>query len=286
MKHEQPTHFDICAGIGGFALAAAWAGFQTVGFSEIEPFCSKVLKEYWPEVPNYGDLRRLDGRQFRGRIDVLCGGIPCQPASCAGKRAGPKDDRWLWPDALRFLGEALPAFAVFENPLGLLALEGGLVFEALLDQMEGHGYEVCPPIVVPACGVQADYFRYRVFVVAASGRKCGEWREIEQEPFGDNEAQWRQKTSDLKRRGQDASLAGSEGLEVGEKQHARPECQTAVGSRWPQCWPETHFKLLRGIPGLPPRMDRNRRSRIHALGNSVVPAQAFPILKAIRECIG
>lgn len=64
-------HLDLCSGIGGFHLAAHWAGFVTVGFAEIESYCCALLEQHWPQIPNYGDLRRADFDELRGRITAL-----------------------------------------------------------------------------------------------------------------------------------------------------------------------------------------------------------------------
>lgn len=61
VKCPSITHLDLFSGIGGFALAAQAAGFKTIGFSEIEPYASKVLKRHWPTVPNFGDIRNVRG---------------------------------------------------------------------------------------------------------------------------------------------------------------------------------------------------------------------------------
>ena len=83
-------HLDLCSGIGGFALAARWMGWETVGFAEIDPFCCRVLEKHWPGVPNYGDIAAVPGGTG---ADIISAGIPCQPYSCAGKRLGAADDR-------------------------------------------------------------------------------------------------------------------------------------------------------------------------------------------------
>src|SRR5258705_12925063 len=113
------THLDLCTGIGGFHLAADWAGFETVGFSEVEPYCCELLAEKWPEIKNYGDLRTADFGEFTGRITVLSAGVPCQPASLAGKRGGAGDERWLWPAVLDVVGWVQPDWCIFENPDGI-----------------------------------------------------------------------------------------------------------------------------------------------------------------------
>lgn len=134
---------DLFSGIGGFSLAASWVWGdeeEIVAFVEIDKFCQKVLKKHWPEVPIIEDIREVTGERItaytknreddfgKGRgvadaagrwsssytaawpgnqptIDLLTGGFPCQPFSCAGKRKGQRDDRFLWPEMLRVIRE-------------------------------------------------------------------------------------------------------------------------------------------------------------------------------------
>lgn len=80
-------HLDLFTGIGGFHLAAEWAGFETVGFSEVDDYCCALLAEKWPNIQNYGDVRNTGAFEpLQGRITVLSAGVPCQPASLAGQR--------------------------------------------------------------------------------------------------------------------------------------------------------------------------------------------------------
>lgn len=94
------THGSLFSGIGGFDLAAAWAGWTNVFNCEIDPFCRRVLKYHFPESEQYEDIRTKDFTVWRDRVDVLTGGFPCQPFSLAGKRKGTADDRYLWPAML------------------------------------------------------------------------------------------------------------------------------------------------------------------------------------------
>ena len=73
---------SLCSGIGGLDLAFEWAGDQIVAFCEIEPFCQKVLRKHWPEVPIFTDIRKLSKEVIENEgvsqaIDVVYGGFPC-----------------------------------------------------------------------------------------------------------------------------------------------------------------------------------------------------------------
>lgn len=99
---------DLFSGIGGFSLGLERAGMRTVAFSEIEPFCCSVLANHWPSVPNLGDVRAVGAEQIaalEARIDVICGGFPCQDISVAGRSAGLAGaDSGLWFEYSRLIG--------------------------------------------------------------------------------------------------------------------------------------------------------------------------------------
>ena len=119
---------DLFSGIGGFSLGLERAGFETVAFCEIDPFCRKVLKKHWPDVPIHEDITQLDGKQYES-VDVVCGGFPCQPFSHAGKRAGEDDDRALWPgDATSYTGKLSPLSSLVRTLLGSKAWDSKTVY--------------------------------------------------------------------------------------------------------------------------------------------------------------
>jgi DNA (cytosine-5)-methyltransferase 1 len=160
-------HLDLFSGIGGFALAARWAGIETVGFCEIEEFPRKVLQKNFPGVPIHRDIRKLNGSEYAG-IDIITGGYPCQPFSEAGQREGEKDPRHLWPEMFRVVKQSRPAWVVAENVAGHITL--GL--DQVLHDLEGEGY-AARPLVIPACAVDSPHRRDRVWVVAhAEGERC------------------------------------------------------------------------------------------------------------------
>lgn len=136
------THASLFSGIGGFDLAAEWAGWTNVFNCEVDPFCRKVLKYHFPKAAQYEDIRTTDFTVWRDRIDVLTGGFPCQPFSVAGNRKGTGDDRYLWPEMLGAIREIRPRWVVGENVLGIVDWSEGLVFEQVCSDMENEGYEV------------------------------------------------------------------------------------------------------------------------------------------------
>jgi len=171
-------HASLFSGIGGFDLAAEWAGWENIFHCEWNEFGNKILNYYWPNAISYEDITKTDFSIHRGEIDVLTGGFPCQPYSAAGKRKGKEDERHLWPEMLRAIREIKPTYVVGENVLGLVNWSGGLVFEEVQSDLEAEGYEV-QPYILPAAAVGAPHRRDRVWFVAYSNerndrRKAGE----------------------------------------------------------------------------------------------------------------
>jgi DNA (cytosine-5)-methyltransferase 1 len=193
------VHGSLFSGIGGFDLAAEWAGWQNAFHCEWNEFGQKILKYYWPNAESYGDITKTDFTIWRNRIDVLTGGFPCQPYSVAGKRKGKEDDRHLWPEMFRAIREISPRYIVGENVYGLVNWDGGLVFNEVQTDLENEGYEV-QPVILPACAVGAPHRRERIWFVAyATGklqqgnepRKCGDKRRenVQQEYWPTNPEQ-------------------------------------------------------------------------------------------------
>lgn len=157
------NHLDLFSGIGGFALAARWAGIDTVAFCEIEPFAQKVLEKNFPGIPIFSDICKLKRSDIHGSVDIITGGFPCQPFSIAGKKKGKNDDRDLWPEMFRVIKEFKPTWVIGENVANFV----GMAFERTKTDLEGEGYEV-QPLIIPACGVNAPHKRDRVWILAHS----------------------------------------------------------------------------------------------------------------------
>ena len=166
-KIDTYKHASLFSGIGGFDLAAEWMGWGNVFNCEIDSFCRKILKHYWPQTISYEDIRKTDFTIHRHTIDVLSGGFPCQPYSLAGKRKGKEDDRHLWPEMLRAIREIQPVWVVGENVYGIVNWSGGLVFEEVQADLEAEGYEVWS-VILPAASVNAPHKRDRAWFIAYS----------------------------------------------------------------------------------------------------------------------
>lgn len=185
------THASLFSGIGGFDYAAALLGWINIFDCEIDAFCRKVLEYHFPNSVHYGDITKQIFKEWRGKIDVLSGGFPCQPFSLAGQRKGADDNRYLWPQMLRGIREIRPTWVVGENVAGILTMVqpgaevevGGqaslfgegyrkrvlhrqeYVIETICRDLEREGYAV-QPLLIPSCAVGAPHRRDRIWFIA------------------------------------------------------------------------------------------------------------------------
>ena len=170
MTETQFTLMDVFSGIGGFSLAGRNVGFKTLNFVEIDPFCRAVLAKNFPGVPIENDIRTFDGRPFRGRVNVLCGGFPCQDISVAGKQAGIENGArsGLWSEMYRIICECQPTFCLIEN-VSNLRNNGA---DRVLGDLETAGY-TCGAFVVGADDIGASHRRKRVWIVGQLMENAG-----------------------------------------------------------------------------------------------------------------
>ena len=183
------THASLFSGIGGAELAASWLGWNNVFHCEIQEFQRKVLEYWFPNSISYEDITKTDFSRWKGHIDVLTGGFPCQPFSVAGKRKGAEDNRYLWTEMLRAIRQIQPTWVVGENVAGILSMvqpgkeikvgrtddlfeedfiyrtEQQFTIDAICEDLECAGYSA-QPFVIPACAVGAPHRRDRVWIVA------------------------------------------------------------------------------------------------------------------------
>ncbi len=355
------NHLDLFSGIGGFHLAGEWVwgdDFNTVCHVEIDEFCQKVLRKHWPDVPIISDIRDVTHerilanterngrgswrskceRQQRGAsfvgasgqgrartrptIDLLTGGFPCQPFSCAGKRGGKEDDRYLWPEMLRVIQEIRPTWIIGENVAGIINME----LDKVLSDLEDSAYEV-QPFLIPACGVDAPHKRDRVWIVAKSnavrckrgqndqGQESTE-RNGTEETSDDPDTKrkrcetraertgretrsnigWRSAISDVADTGCPPGTPRRSIVHGGRQANGKGEAIGAEGQGIDRT--REGRKSQSGMGRMAPRVStwldepdtprvargvKNRVDRLKSLGNAIVPQVVAPIMQAIKE---
>lgn len=234
---------SLFSGIGGLDLGLERAGMTVAWQSEINPFSARVLARHWPDVPNLGDITTINW-EVVDRVDLICGGFPCQDLSRAGQLAGINGARsGLWSfyaDAVRVLR---PRYVLVENVADLLVRGLGRV----IGDLASLGYDAewdC----LPAASVGAPHVRDRLFLVAYPNFGRSGWLDDD---------------------GRNGRPVPAEGVE-----------RVLCGSPRRQDWgPRPDRSSLRGVDdGLPHRVDRLR-----ALGNAVVPHVAEHIGRRLME---
>lgn len=307
------THLSLFSGIGGLDLAAEWAGFTTVGQCEFADYPTKVLEKHWPDVPRWRDVRTLTKESFYERtglrtVDVISGGFPCQPFSVAGKQKGKGDDRYLWPEMLRVIRELRPRCVVGENVPGIIKIAAGQVVKDL----ERAGYHVVV-FNFEAAAVGAWHRRSRVFFVGIAdvadtdGRTmrhdCGDERKTTRKEHASRgtgtDPERAMADAACERIQRHAAICAAKPAERSGQMQSDAEsgneavydamCSGCAGhARWGKsqeladghCW-AAEPDVGRVAHGIPARVDR-----LKCLGNAVVPQQAYPIFKALKEELG
>jgi DNA (cytosine-5)-methyltransferase 1 len=172
-------HIDLFSGYGGFTIPAQKYGIETIAFSEIDKYASSVLAFNFPNIKNYGDITKIDFKQFHGKVDLITGGSPCQDLSVAGKQAGLSGARsGLFFDYIRAIKDAQPSYFIWENVRGALSSNGGWDFARVQIEMAQVGYSV-QWVVYNAKDFGVPQNRERIFAI---GTRNGCRREILPEP--------------------------------------------------------------------------------------------------------
>ncbi|WP_347492530.1 DNA cytosine methyltransferase [Collinsella aerofaciens] len=167
-------YVSIFSGVEAATLAWEPLGWEPLAFCEIDDFPSAVLAEHWPNVPNLGDITKVDWKkEIHGAVDLVVGGSPCQSFSIAGKREGLKGASGLMFEYIRCVQELMPRWFLWENVKGALSCEGGAAFGQLLREMDALGYGLAWRVL------DAQFFgvaqrRERLFLVGHLGdaRAC------------------------------------------------------------------------------------------------------------------
>jgi DNA (cytosine-5)-methyltransferase 1 len=269
----------LFAGAGGGILGGLLLGWRTVCAVELDPYCRSVLLArqrdgMLPRFPVWDDVSTFDGKPWRGVVDVVSGGFPCQDISCAGRGKGITGERsGLWSEFARVIREVGPRYVFVENSPALTSRGLGVV----LGDLASMGFDARWG-VLGAIHVGAPHRRLRMWIVAhsnshelweQSGGRRGKSGPRANEPADDGEAKHVADTN-------------SAGLEIQGYASSDRACGAATPGAAAGCSSEAHDRSAAGAPwwdtepdvgrvahGIPNRVDRLR-----ALGNGQVPAVA------------
>ena len=297
----MPTHGSLFSGIGGFDLGFRRAGIETAWQVEIDEYCRKVLAKNFPETERFTDIKECGAHNLTA-VDIISGGFPCQPWSVAGKQGGTADDRNLWPEMFRVIGELRPRWVVAENVPNLDAMG---YLDVAIDDLESIGYEV-RPVEIPAAGVGAPHLRRRIWIVAYA-RSIGNPAGITDQTTGEegnstesingsedvsdafclNDDDGRHGTSPICREqrrsaelsGGEETMAdtGGERLPITEQEALQGSRRGQEGGSVAECgWWSVEPDVGRVAHGVPSRVDR-----LKGLGNAIVPQIAEIIARII-----
>ena len=260
---KKLTILDTFSGIGGFSYAAERlvGGFETTQFVENNPYCQKILKKHWPNVPIHDDIKTYTAKSFQ--FDVLCGGFPCQDLSVGGQRQGitPETRSGLFFELVRLIRLVRPRYVLLENVAALL----NFGMDIVLRELSEAGYDA-EWSVISAEQRGACHKRERIWIIAYPNSKQSSGTE--------SEIQTRRNTTTSSF----TSDTDSEGL---QGRRGKSKLQKDSGERQVVWRSQPHLlnpnwkgyisqpTVCRGNDGLSNRVDRLR-----ALGNSIVPAVA------------
>jgi DNA (cytosine-5)-methyltransferase 1 len=244
----------LCAGYGGLEIAIerVFPKYRTVCYVEGEAFVAQHLIKKMEEgrldhAPIWSNVRTFDGEPWRGKVDFISGGFPCQPYSSAGKQLGEGDPRDLWNDFLRIIGEVRPGFLFFENVPGIVKWR----LDQIVLDLDKIGYDVAWGIM-GASEVGAPHQRKRWFLFGVSNAGCIGWNENERNIWCGE--------LDVERCGQIVS---------------NPNKKDKWGGRFDSWW-EVEPSMGRLVDGASDWVDKLR-----ILGNGVVPQQAYSGLQIL-----
>lgn len=313
----QPLRvLSLCAGVGGLDLAVDLAvPTRTACYVEIEAFAAACLAARMEEgalgaAPVWSDLTTFDGRAWRGAVDLVLGGYPCQPFSVVGKRQGTDDPRHLWPHVARVIREVEAPLVFLENVPGHLRLGLDLV----AGELRSLGYTVAADLfTAEECG--APHKRERLFILAARVGDAAGQGLAQRGGLGEDRAEGHPPAVGTGRDvgegalahgdGGGLALVGTEHDDDGSdaRRHVSDGCRaglpgpfppgpeavdewTALLSTHPHFVPAPEPAAEPGLHGVADGTGRTRVDRIRALGNGVVPVVAAYAFVALACALG
>ena len=287
---DKLTFGSLFAGIGGFDLGFERAGMACKWQVEINDYATKVLAKHWPNVYRERDIKQC-GRHNLERVDVICGGFPCQDISYAGLGAGLDGERsGLFFEALRVVRELQPRAVVLENVAGLLTRGLDRVLGSLAEVGFGAEWHC-----IPAAAVGAPHIRDRVFILGyANGNRWNARKQarkatrhwipaVATSSYASSMADTRRKHGkrwpSVEEQANGKKAKRNEAINNTERR-SQVEHNPRPRSLQCQLWWQSEPSVGRVANGVPHRVDRLR-----GLGNAVVPQVAEYVGRRVVEVL-
>lgn len=283
----------LCAGVGGLerGIESFLPDYRTVCYVEGEAYVAACLvaqmaKGLVDEAPIWSDVRTFDGKPWRGKVDLISAGFPCQPFSKAGKQKGTEDPRHLWPSISRIIGEVRPSIIVLENVPNVLDFAGPIVFGDLAQM----GYDSAWGIV-RASDAGAPHRRARFFALAIHsdtdhhGLTISEFTEDHDERVIEGRKLAGDRAEGLCGDVSDSNGEGSQRHWFSLEREAEEIPAPLLGQgNQPRSWTRPGWTPE---PGMDRMVDgvANWMDRLRACGNGVVPQQATLALRILLETL-
>jgi DNA (cytosine-5)-methyltransferase 1 len=289
---------SLCSGYGGLDLAVeSLTGAETVWFSEFNKYAAKIYESHW-DLPNIGDLTKVDWTQVEP-IDILTGGYPCQPFSTAGKREGTNDKRHIFPYIKEAIRVLQPKLVFLENVRGHLTLG----FDSVLQDLAEIGYDAIWTLT-RASSIGAPHRRERLFIIAINSNWHRQQENGECSINTQTQIRFSKGLVPTSNALNDKFTRIREMQELGRRHNTRgnlPTMQdwgryTTATKGWEQLTrpapaPLQDEKLspafvewMMGLPeGWVTDVEISRSQQMQALGNGVVPQQAYAAYKHLLE---
>ncbi len=282
---------SLCTGLAGLELGLhiAEPQYRTICYVERNAYCSATLVERMAEkrlddAPIWSDVTSFDGKPWRGKVDIITGGYPCQPFSVCGKRAGEEDPRHLWPSIRRIIEEIEPRYCFFENVQG--HIDRG--FSTVARDLENLGFSVQAGLFT-AAEVGASHRRARLFILANANSQ----HKRQQTDYLCNKRQAQMelaaKLSSQSGRGEPSpqlydGFDYSIGLDGnGQRLYPPLACELEAWRQELKKRPQDEPAILGMDDGMAHRVERHRAERLHAAGNGVVPMQAALAYHTLKQ---
>jgi len=294
MKYDNNTqtinHLSLCSGYEGIGLGLRriFPNLREIAYVEREGFpianlVAKMEAGELDEAPVFTDVKTFPYGKFRGLVDILSGGFPCQPFSAAGKREGVEDPRHLFPYIRDGIAECRPRLVFLENVEGIISsktADGESVLKYVLGELESLGYQATAG-VFSASEVGASHQRKRVFILAHA-------KELFSNGSGNYSRKRTQSKSSVKfgnscwpkDMGYSASKRREGKSPSGKPKRKRFSDLADYSSSWPAQPEQQQYDWEKPRTTPKPQLGRtddgaaSRVDRLRLLGNGVVPATA------------